>query len=155
MIIRELRKEDAASLAEIEQAVFGKNAWRQEDFIETLAMEYTYYLVAEDEEGRLIGECGYRDMCVEADITNVCVVSEFRRQGIAERLLKQLMEYGYEKGVADYTLEVRASNAAAIALYEKLGFRSEGVRPGFYDNPKDDAVIMWKRRKALTEENHA
>ena len=144
--IRRLKKEDAGILAGIEKEIFGRNAWTENDFKETTAIEYAYYLVAEDEEnGHIVGACGYRDMCGEADITNVCIIPEMRRKGIAERMLKSLISYGIEQGVKDFTLEVRSKNTAAIHLYEKLGFVSEGVRPGFYEDPKDDALIMWKR----------
>ena len=118
----------------------------ENDFVETTAIDYAYYLVAEAVDGKIVSCCGYRDMCSEADITNVCVIPEMRRMGIAEEMLKKLMEYGIEHGVRDFTLEVRAKNEAAIALYEKLGFKSEGIRPGFYEKPKDDAIIMWKRK---------
>ncbi len=148
--IRELEKKDASVLSGIEREVFGKNAWTENDFIETLAMDYAYYLVAEEVPGgRIVGACGYRDMCGEADITNVCVIPEERRKGIAERLLRSLMEYGYSNSVKDFTLEVRSGNTAAIKLYEKLGFQSEGKRPGFYEDPKDDAIIMWKRNRQV------
>ena len=140
--IRRLKKEDAPFLSEIEKEIFGKNAWTEKDFKETTALEYAYYLVAED-DGRIVGACGYRDMCGEADITNVCVISAMRRRGIAERMLRELISHGKEAGVRAFTLEVRSQNPAAIELYKKLGFVSEGVRPGFYDDPKDDAVIMW------------
>ena len=146
LIIRELRKEDAAVLSGIEKEIFGDNAWSENDFIETTAIDYAHYLVAENEDGNIVSCCGYRDMCGEADITNVCVIPEMRRRGIAEKLLKTLMEYGIDHGVQDFTLEVRSKNEAAIGLYEKLGFKSEGIRPGFYEKPKDDAIIMWKRK---------
>lgn len=145
IIIRELKKEDARALSEIEREVFGSNAWTEEDFIETTAIDYAYYLLAVKPDGKIAGVCGYRDMCGEADITNVCVIPEMRRLGIAEKLLTSLMEHGLANGVNAFTLEVRAKNTGAIRLYEKLGFKSEGKRPGFYDNPKDDALIMWKR----------
>ncbi len=141
-----MKKEDAKALSDIEKEGFGKNAWTEADFIETTAIDYAYYLVAERRPGgEIVGVCGYRDMCGEADITNVCVILGMRRRGIAERLLRSLMEYGLSHGVTEFTLEVRAKNAEAIKLYEKLGFRSEGKRPNFYENPKDDAIIMWKR----------
>ena len=146
IIIRKIKKEDAPVLAGIEKEIFGRNAWSENDFLETIAIEYAYYLVAEESgSGRIVGMCGYRDMCGEADITNVCIVPDMRRQGIALRMLEELIEYGLSNGVREFTLEVRAKNEAAIGLYEKLGFVSEGVRPGFYEDPKDDALIMWKR----------
>ena len=147
IIFRRIKKEDARVLSEIEKEVFGRNAWTENDFMETAAIEYAYYLVAEESDsGRIVGICGYRDMCGEADITNVCIIPGMRRKGIAEAMLRQLMDYGLDNGVNDFTLEVRARNRAAIELYKKLGFTSEGVRPGFYEYPKDDALIMWKRK---------
>ena len=61
-------------------------------------------------------------------------------------MMRQLLERGRGLGIGDYTLEVRAGNAPAIGLYERLGFVSEGKRPGFYEDPKEDAVIYWKRK---------
>ena len=75
------------------------------------------------------------------------VVDErYRGMGIAQRMLGELIRRGEEKGVQAFTLEVRAGNAAAIHVYEKLGFASEGIRPGFYEKPAEDAVIMWRRK---------
>ena len=59
-------------------------------------------------------------------------------------MLNELIRCGQERGILNFTLEVRAKNAAALHLYEKLGFVSVGIRPGFYEKPREDAVIMWK-----------
>ncbi len=76
----------------------------------------------------------------------MAVCPESRRNGIARMLLKKVLEDGKDRiGLQDFTLEVRAGNEAAIRLYESEGFRNEGVRPGFYRNPEEDAWIMWKR----------
>ena len=153
ILIRQMKKEDASELSRLESSVFGSNGWTEKDFVETTAVDYAYYLVAEDTgDKRILGLCGYRDMCGEADVTNVCVLPEMRRRGIAERLLKSLISYGEEHGVADFTLEVRSSNTPAIDLYKKLGFASEGIRPGFYEDPKDDALIMWKRKSSTAKD---
>ena len=104
----------------------------------------TVYLVSEM-AGRIVGLCGVRNVSGDGEVTNVSVSGDVRRNGTAYKMVKQLLERGHSIGIKDYTLEVRASNAPAIGLYEKLGFRNEGVRPGFYDDPKDDAVIYWKR----------
>ncbi|MBQ7425005.1 MAG: GNAT family N-acetyltransferase, partial [Lachnospiraceae bacterium] len=82
----------------------------------------------------------------DGEITNVSVSGDVRRQGVAYKMLRQLLERGAGIGIQDFTLEVRATNTPAVRLYEKLGFKSEGRRPGFYDEPKDDAVIYWKRK---------
>ena len=78
-------------------------------------------------------------------MVNVAVKPEYRKRGIASGLLNELMRAGSERGVKDYTLEVRAGNHGAIALYENLGFKSEGIRKDFYREPVEDALIMWKR----------
>ena len=106
--------------------------------------EDTAYFVAE-EDGRLLGGCGLLLIAGEGNITNVVVAPEARRRGVAAKLLAYLMEEGCRAGLNAYTLEVRVSNTAAIGLYEKLGFVSEGIRPNFYEKPAEDAMIMWKR----------
>lgn len=83
----------------------------------------------------------------DADICNVAVDQTLRRQGIGEQLLLFLMENGKKRGVKNFTLEVRRSNEAAIGLYHKLGFLDEGVRPNFYDSPKEAALILWKKQE--------
>ena len=80
----------------------------------------------------------------EATISNIAVGEPFRGQGIGEKLLRELIRRGREKGAERFTLEVRVSNSNAISLYRKLGFESVGVRKGFYERPREDALIMWK-----------
>ena len=77
----------------------------------------------------------------EGFITNVVVHPAYRRPGIATALLAELETYGKAHDLTRITLEVRASNQKAIALYEQMGYEKEGVRPGFYDSPKEDALI--------------
>ena len=103
----------------------------------------TIYLVAYEKE--ILAEyCGLLQSFDEADITNVAVVEKFRGKGVATELLEQLFLRGYERGIENFTLEVRVGNAPAIHLYEKLGFERSGIRPNFYEKPKEDALIMWK-----------
>ncbi len=138
--------EDCRRAAELESRIFGGDAWTEEDFRESLCCDYAVYVVARDgDEDRLTACAGVRNMCGDGDITNVMVDEAYRRRGIAEHLLRYLMKEGEAIGVRNFTLEVRRSNIPAIRLYEKLGFVSEGVRPGFYDAPKEDAFIFWKR----------
>ena len=144
VIFEKLKPEYCKALSELESSIFGKDAWTEQDLEETLCCDYAYYLVAKDGE-EVIGCAGLRNMCGDADITNVLVREDYRRKGIAERLLKQLMSGAEDIGARNYTLEVRRSNMAAINLYEKLCFKFEGVRPGFYENPKEDALIYWYR----------
>ena len=97
--------------------------------------------------GWMAGCCGLWQSFEDADICNVAVDQTLRRQGIGEQLLLFLMENGKKRGVKNFTLEVRRSNEAAIGLYHKLGFLDEGVRPNFYDSPKEDALILWKKQE--------
>ena len=73
------------------------------------------------------------------------VAADYRKKGIGRKMMEYMLERAKENGMGDCTLEVRVSNQPAIRLYESLGFKGEGVRPGFYDKPKEDALIMWKR----------
>jgi ribosomal-protein-alanine N-acetyltransferase len=88
--------------------------------------------------------CGYL-VCSRYDqvwhLMNVAVVPERRRMGVATRLISELLEVS--EGELPLTLEVRVSNTEAIAMYEGLGFRSAGVRPRYYQDNGEDALIMW------------
>ena len=142
--VREMTPEDIEDAALLEKTNLGKEAWTQKQLIDAMTRDDTIYLVAQ-KAGRIVGLCGLQNISGEGEITNVSVARDVRGEGIGYKMVKQLLERGVGIGVKDYTLEVRASNESAIRLYEKLGFKSEGVRPGFYDEPKDDAVIYWKR----------
>lgn len=134
---------DAAFAAALE-ASCSAEAWSLQAYLDALANENACYLVAE-REGQIVGCCGLWQSFSDADICNVAVHANCRRQGIAEGMLVALMEAGKRRGIAFFTLEVRKGNDAAVRLYEKLGFVTEGVRRGFYKNPPEDALIMWKR----------
>jgi len=77
-------------------------------------------------------------------VMNIAVADEYRRRGVATRLMESLFEITSSDGARGYTLEVRVSNEAAIKLYEGLGFRPRGVRRGYYTDNREDALIMWK-----------
>ena len=138
-----MRAEDVPFISRLEEETFSM-PWSEASFLQMIEKEDTDYFVAE-EDGRLLGGCGLLLVAGEGNITNVVVAPEARRRGVATGLLTCLMEAGDRAGLGAYTLEVRVSNAAAIALYEKLGFVSEGIRPHFYEKPAEDAMIMWKR----------
>lgn len=144
--VREMTAEDIEDAALLEKTNLGKEAWTQKQLIDALTRDDTIYLVAA-KAGRIVGLCGVQNISGEGEITNVSVARDCRGEGIGYKMVKQLLERGVGIGIKDYTLEVRASNEPAIRLYERLGFVSEGVRPNFYDEPKDDAVIYWKRSK--------
>lgn len=142
--IRRMTAEDAAAAATIERACFSE-PWSENAYRSTLANENSIYLIAETAEGETAGVCGLLDILGEGDISNVAVAEKFRRQKIAERMLAELLRQGRERGITAFTLEVRASNEAAIGLYEKFGFAAEGRRKNFYEKPREDALILWLR----------
>lgn len=144
--IRRMTAEDVSAAAALELECFSE-PWSERAYEDTLANENALYLVAEGRDGILAGMCGLLDILGEGDISNVAVREEFRRRGIAERMLSELLARGRERGITGFTLEVRASNAAAIRLYEKLGFACEGRRKNFYEKPREDALILWKREE--------
>lgn len=144
MLIRQMQAGDLEQAAALEAQNFSR-PWSKEAFADALEKDYYQYLVAVDEESqRIFGMCGLIRTLEEGGITNVVVSDDARNQGIGYRMLTELMRRAEEEGVREYTLEVRKSNAPAIALYRKLGFVEEGIRPTFYDMPVEDAVIMRK-----------
>lgn len=142
-MIREMAADDVAAVSVMEAQTFSM-PWSADDFLEMIEADYAYYYVAEL-DGEIAGCCGIRDICGEAEITNVVVAAAYRQRGIGRKMLEYALAQAEKRGVGPCTLEVRCSNFPAIHLYEKLGFCGEGVRPGFYDKPKEDALIMWKR----------
>ncbi|NLK73980.1 MAG: ribosomal protein S18-alanine N-acetyltransferase [Clostridiales bacterium] len=143
MIIRKMREEDLASVAEIEKMIFTE-PWREEDFRKAIGDSNNLYLVAE-QAGEIAGYCGYWGIAGEGNIYNVAVKDTFRRKGLGYRMLSELIRRGLDNNISAYTLEVRCSNTSAINLYERLGFINTGIRKDFYNKPKEDAVIMWFR----------
>ena len=141
--IRKMTGTDLSEVCRIETQNFSE-PWSYQGFLDALSREDTEYLVCEYDR-EIAGYCGAYISWGEADIVNVSVDKKFQNKQIATQLLQKLFLRLKERDVKDLTLEVRQSNRPAIPLYEKLGFQSEGVRPGFYENPKEDALIMWRR----------
>ena len=173
LTIRRMTAEDIRQVVTVERACFSE-PWSEEVFNATLLLPYAYYYVAEltedngngDSDGRgssdsgsssggglacprIIGECGVRDIVGEGEITNVAVLPEYRGAGIASRMLRTLLGESIKRGMTAFTLEVREGNDPAVSLYRKFGFITEGIRTGFYENPVEDALIMWKRDSSL------
>lgn len=96
------------------------------------------------EGDRVLGYVGSQTVFEDADILNVCTAPEARRKGVAEALMRELEPLLVQKGAEKITLEVRASNEPAIALYQKLGYQQIGLRKGYYEKPREDALIMQK-----------
>ena len=142
-MIRLMKEEDLGAVAQLEQTVFSV-PWSEHNLQESLLRPEYLFLVSE-EEGTITGYAGLLMIAGEGDVTNIAVFPEYRGRGIGAALTKALLVEGRKRGMNAFTLEVRVGNQAAIHIYEKLGFRLEGVRKGFYEKPKEDALIMWLR----------
>ena len=138
MTIVPMAERHLAALAEIEKACFHA-PWSESMLREELGKGI--FLVAE-RGGQAVGYVGCQTVLDEGYITNVAVSPDARRQGIARALIAKLTDEARAAGLAFVTLEVRASNAPAIALYEGAGFGRVGVRKNFYTAPTEDAVLM-------------
>ena len=143
LLIREMKADDVEIVSKIESEVFSM-PWSAKDFLEMVEADYAYYYVAEL-DGEIAGCCGIRNIAGDGEITNVVVAPSYRRRGIALKMMEYMLEEAVKAGIGDCTVEVRVSNQPAIRLYERLGFKGEGIRPHFYDKPDEDALIMWKR----------
>lgn len=136
-------------IAQLERACFSA-PWSEELLAQALYNENASYVVAQGEDGSVLGYAGLQVVLDEGYIDNVAVRPDCRRQGIASALLGAFARFA-QAHLAFLTLEVRASNAPAIALYEAHGFVQEGVRKHYYTNPREDAVIMTRRFGAETD----
>lgn len=128
------------ALAEIERQCF-RTPWSEAALREELDNERNLFLVAE-EQGETLGYVGCQTVLDEGYITNVAVAPDARRRGVARALLQELAERAETQGLTFVTLEVRQSNAAAIALYTGQGYVQVGIRRDFYREPQEDAVLM-------------
>ena len=143
MEIVKMNESHVASVAAIEKECFGRDAWSEKSVSGELTNALALWLVAV-EDGTVAGYVGSQTVCNETDMMNVAVTAEFRRRGIGEQLVTALVEELKAIESHSLTLEVRASNTPAQALYEKLGFAEVGRRPRYYQNPKEDALILRK-----------
>ncbi len=138
---------DAKELAELEKIIFPSEPWTEEMFLgEFSGLNPVLYLLLVDyaADARVIGYAGIWIIQDEGHITNVGILPEYRRMGLAETLVTTLIDAAEQRGVTSETLEVRVSNEPAIRLYEKLGFRLAGRRRGYYPDNHEDALIYWR-----------
>ena len=142
MIIVRMKECHVSAVAELEKICFS-DPWSENSVASELKNKLALWLVAE-EEGTVAGYIGSQTCGDESDVMNVAVHPDFRRRGIAEALVNSLVTELNAIGSHCLTLEVRASNAPAVSLYEKLGFAEIGRRKNYYRNPKEDALILRK-----------
>jgi ribosomal-protein-alanine N-acetyltransferase len=140
--VRRLRASDLDSIEVIERRSY-PTPWSRSMFAGELAKPASICLGA-FEGGQLVGYMIISRYVDAWHVMNLAVDPEFRRRGIASLLLDQLFELTDSGGARGYTLEVRVSNEGAIRLYEGAGFRSRGIRRGYYTDNREDALIMWR-----------
>ncbi len=143
--LRRLGLGDLGDIERIERAAY-PTPWSRSMFAGELAKPSSISLGAFDADagGRLVGYLIISRYVDAWHVMNVAVAPEYRRRGVATQLLAELFRLTEGDPRRGYTLEVRVSNASAIALYERLGFQATGVRRGYYTDNREDAVIMWK-----------
>lgn len=139
MIIKPFEEKYLDDVYEIEKTCFS-HPWTREDLKKQLDIDTSRFLVAVENE-KAVGYMGLQIFSGEGYVTNIAVLPEYRQRGIATALIEKQLENPMEF----ITLEVRESNTPAIKLYTKMGFKNMGIRPKFYSNPTENAVIMTRR----------
>lgn len=140
--IRELTAADVPQIASLEQQCF-RDPWHEASIASELDNPLSLWLVAADGE-QIVGYVGSQTVMGETDMMNLAVHPGRRREGIGRLLIERLIPELNDRGSHCLTLEVRASNSPAQALYEKMGFHQTGLRKNYYRNPKEDAIILRK-----------
>ena len=142
MTITHMTESHVPQIAELEKICFC-DPWSENSIASELGNRLSCWLVAL-EENTVVGYVGSQTVLGETDMMNIAVHPEYRKKGIAKTLIESLIDELSKKGSHSLMLEVRASNAPAKNLYEKLGFSMAGVRKNYYRNPKEDALILRK-----------
>ena len=140
ILIKHMMPEDVVQVHQIEEACFS-TPWSLDNFKAIFRYEYNHYLTAWDGE-EIVGFIGLMEVAGEGDITNVAVLPSHRKRGIGDQLVSSMIALAKEKEISKIMLEVRASNEAAIHLYEKYGFEFLCIRKNYYQKPTEDANIM-------------
>jgi ribosomal-protein-alanine N-acetyltransferase len=141
--VRPMTVADLDVLLPFEPDMFGSEAWSRESYESELAdTELRCYLAATDGDGVLLGCAGLLTIADTAQILTVGVLPQWRRRGIGWLLVQALVQESRLRKAVEVLLEVRVDNDAAIKLYEKMGFKRLGIRRGYYERGRVDAVTM-------------
>ena len=140
---RPMRFEDVPLVVEWEKRLF-PNPWAPQHFVAEISNSGVSVPLVLEWDGEFAGYAVAWLVADELHIANIAVVPKFRRRGVATATIEHLLGLARRRGCTYAQLEVRASNAPAIALYRKLGFRTVGVRRGYYEKPREDALVMAK-----------
>ena len=142
-MIRPMKEEDLACVADLEKICFTE-CWSYKLLEAGINSPYDLYFVALCRD-QIIGYCCLRLLAGEGEIQRIAVLPEYRRLGIGRKMMEAMVNYATKNQAYAISLEVRESNFAARRLYESFGFAAEAVRRGYYHNPLEDALIMWRR----------
>lgn len=142
LIFRKMTLDDLPQIMLIEQDAFA-TPWTEEAFRNELTNNMFAQYMAMEYDGQVIGYAGMWIIIDEAHITNIAILTPFRGQGLGKLLLTEVQRTAGFLGAVRMTLEVRASNEIARRLYRHYGFADSGVRPGYYSDNNEDAIIMW------------
>lgn len=139
-----MRERHLGGVVDIE-TVSNPRPWSHDLFASELRQVGSRCFVAVAPGNEVIGFACVMTTGFEAHLTNIATAPAHRRRGVATALLLHVVQAAIEWGLGEMTLEVRESNLAARQLYERFGFVADGVRPRYYQDPPEDAVIMWNR----------
>lgn len=143
-MIRTIELRDVPAVSQLEQECFTV-PWSEQLLCECFQNSYDHMWVLETENS-IAAYCNFRIIAGEGELMRIAVAKAFRGRGFAGNLMEILVNHARENHVFAITLEVRASNLSAINLYKSYAFQIEAVRKGYYTNPQEDALIMWRRQ---------
>lgn len=141
--IREMRESDLDRIMEIEKNTFFP-PWSREAFLLELTKNLLAKYIVALVDGDIAGYGGIWLIIDEGHVTNIAVEEKYRGLGVGNKLLEGLIQLCIDRSIGAMTLEVRKSNEIAKSLYKKYGFKEIGIRPKYYQDNNEDAIIMWK-----------
>ena len=143
-MIRRMKPCDLEQVADLEKTCF-QDHWSYQLLEAGIHNSYDAYYVWEQGD-RIVGYCCLRILAGEGEIQRIAVLPDCRRLGIGRKMMEAMVSHAIANQVYAISLEVRESNHAARKLYNSFGFAAEAVRRGYYHNPPEDAIVMWRRR---------
>ncbi len=146
IVIRAMTEEDIDAIVEIEKEAFS-TPWSKESFLTEIRDNLLAKYIVAEIENKVVGYGGIWLILTEGHITNIAVKKEYQGLGIGNKLVEGLIIYCTSRGIDSMTLEVRKSNIVAQNLYKKYGFIDYGIRPKYYSDNNEDAIIMWRTNK--------
>ena len=142
IVIEKAKACNLQEIADIEKEIFS-TPWSLKNITDTFKNENNWFFVGKDlESGEIVGHICLETVLDEGILTSIAVKEKYRNKGIAKKLMDSFIDEAKNRNIAFINLEVRASNAPAIALYEKYGFEKVGTRKNYYSKPTEGALLM-------------